>query len=102
KFIESKTIFQPPFTLVPLLRLADRDGDGRLSEEEFVAFLELQQKLVSTSAFMTLADRGPSLFEFLDADHDGRLSRRELTTAWTRLARWDRDGDGCIARDEIP
>jgi Ca2+-binding EF-hand superfamily protein len=102
KFIESKTIFQPPFTLVPLLRLADRDGDGRLSEEEFVAFLELQQKLVSTSAFMTLADRGPSLFEFLDADHDGRLSRRELTTAWTRLARWDRDGDGRIARNEIP
>jgi Ca2+-binding EF-hand superfamily protein len=101
KFIESKDVFQPPFTLVPVLRLADRDGDGRLSEEEFVAFLAMQEKLVSTSAFVTLADRGPNLFEFLDADHDGRLSRRELTSAWSRLARWDFNGDGCISRDEV-
>src|SRR5262249_19144693 len=46
--------------------------------------------------------RGRALFEFLDADHDQRLGLRELTTAWTRLAAWDRDGDGCITRGEVP
>jgi Ca2+-binding EF-hand superfamily protein len=51
---------------------------------------------------LTLADRGRPLFELLDADHDGRLSPRELQTAWTRLAAWDRDGDGLVSRSEVP
>ena len=37
----------------------------------------------------------------IDADRDGRLSV-ELRTAWDRLAAWDRNGDGSVARSEIP
>lgn len=34
---------------------------------------------------VTILDHGSGLFEFLDADHDGALSVRELRTAWGRL-----------------
>jgi EF hand domain-containing protein len=41
---------------------------------------------------MTWLDRGRSLFDFLDANHDGRLSRRELLSARARLAPYVRNG----------
>src|SRR5262249_56298869 len=37
-----------------------------------------------------------------DANRDGRLGPRELRSAWTRLPAYDRNGDGCISRDELP
>jgi Ca2+-binding EF-hand superfamily protein len=101
-FLDSREAAQPPFTLVSMLRLADRDGDGKLSEKELNAYLDLEEKALGAALQLTVADRGSSLFEFLDTDHDGRLSQRELRTAWSRLAPWDRDGDGCISRQEIP
>lgn len=101
-FLDSKEIFQPPFEFVALLRLADRDGDGRLSMKELDAYAELQVKAPDMLTILTLADRGRTLFELLDANHDGRLSQRELKSAWARLVAWDRDGDGCISRREIP
>ena len=52
---------------------------------------------------MTAHDLGRGLFELLDvAPRDGRLGLREMRMAWSRLAHLDRDGDGCIARTEIP
>jgi Ca2+-binding EF-hand superfamily protein len=100
--LDPREIYREPFEFVALQRLADRDGDGKLSEKELNAFLDVQEKGLVAFAMLTLADRGRPLFEFLDADHDGRLGPRELQTAWTRLALWDRDGDGLVARDEVP
>lgn len=102
--LDEKVLYQPPFplTFVALLRLADRNGDNRLSRKELADFLELQEKFFFRSSYLTVVDRGPSLFEFLDADHDGRLSPRELRLAWTRLAPWDRDGKGRLTRQQIP
>ncbi|HEY7155524.1 MAG TPA: EF-hand domain-containing protein [Gemmataceae bacterium] len=100
--LNEKTIYQPPFTFVALLRLADRNGDNQLSHKELADFLELQEKFFFRSTYLTVMDRGPSLFEFLDADHDGRLGPRELRSAWKRLAPWDRDGSGRIARRQVP
>jgi Ca2+-binding EF-hand superfamily protein len=97
-----KAIYQPPFTFVALLRLADRNGDNALSRQEVTAFLDLQEKVVVRSTFLTLVDRGRSLFEFLDADHDGRLSPRELASAWSRLSPWDRDQTGKVTRLQVP
>lgn len=51
---------------------------------------------------VTLAASGRGLFQLLDADQDGRLSLRELRTAWKRLAPYDRDHDDAIRREEIP
>ncbi len=92
-----KAIYQPPFTFVALLRLADRDGDNQLSRKELADFLDMQEKFFFRASYLTVVDRGPSLFEFLDSDHDGRLSPRELRSAWTRLSPWDRDNTGRIA-----
>jgi Ca2+-binding EF-hand superfamily protein len=101
-FLDSKEIYRPPFEFVALLRLADRDSDGKLSMKELEAYAELQAKAISCFTVLTIADRGQSLFELLDADRDGRLGQRELRTARARLAAWDRDGDGFLTRAELP
>jgi Ca2+-binding EF-hand superfamily protein len=101
-YLDGKELYHEPFDLVPLLRLADRDGDGKVSRQEFTAYLDLQEKTLAASTLLSVTDRGRRLFEMLDADHDGRLGPRELRAAWTRLAPWDRDGDGAIRADEVP
>jgi Ca2+-binding EF-hand superfamily protein len=101
-YLDSKEVYQEPFEFVALLRLADRNGDGRVSEKEFREYLDLQEKAVLHGMVLTVADRGRTLFEFLDADHDGRLGLRELQSAWLRLRPWDRNGTGCITRADVP
>jgi Ca2+-binding EF-hand superfamily protein len=101
-FLNEKAIYQQPYTFVALLRLADRNGDDRLSRKEVAEYLELQEKFLFRSSYLTVVDRGPSLFEFVDVDHDGRLSPRELRTAWSRLAPWDRERKGRITRAQVP
>jgi Ca2+-binding EF-hand superfamily protein len=102
--LTEKAIFQPPFSLalVSLLRLADRDGDNRLSRKEIKDFSDMQEKFFFRSTYLTVLDRGQSLFEMLDADHDGLLSPRELRAAWERLEPWDHDHVGRIARQQLP
>jgi Ca2+-binding EF-hand superfamily protein len=77
-------------------------GDGKVSLKEHTAFLDLQEKVRASTAFLTLEDRGRRLFALLDADGDGRLSQREMRSAWQRLAPWDRDRSGLITRDKVP
>jgi Ca2+-binding EF-hand superfamily protein len=102
--VTEKVIFQPsiPLVLVALLRLADRDGDNRLSRKEIDTFLDVQEKFFFRATYLTIIDRGQSLFEILDADHDGRLSPRELRAAWARVEPWDRDHTGRITRRQLP
>jgi Ca2+-binding EF-hand superfamily protein len=101
-YLDSKEVYRDPFDLVPLLRLADRDGDGRLSLPEFTAYLEAQEKVLAASTLLTITDRGRRLFEMLDADHDRRLGPRELRAAWERLAPWDGTGAGCLSARDVP
>lgn len=100
--LEEKKIYQPPFTFVALLRLADRNNDNRLSRKELTDYLQVQEKFLFRTSYLTVVDRGSSLFEFLDADHDRRLSPRELRTAWQRLSVWDHDKTGRINRRQVP
>jgi Ca2+-binding EF-hand superfamily protein len=100
--LDGREMYQPPFTFVGVSRVADRDGDGKLSSRELSDYLAVQAKLVTASTFFTFVNRGRSLFEFLDSNRDGRLSRRELATAWQRLEPWDGDGDGLLTRAEVP
>jgi Ca2+-binding EF-hand superfamily protein len=101
-FLAEKQIYQPPFTFVAMLRLADRDGDNRLSRKELADYLEVQEKFLFRTSHLTVVDRGASLFEFIDADHDGRLCPRELQAAWKRLSAWDHDKTGRITRKQVP
>jgi Ca2+-binding EF-hand superfamily protein len=98
--LESREVFKPPFTMVPYLRLADGDGDGKLTWQEWSAFLDLREKIAASAVLMTWLDRGPRLFDFLDANHDGRLSRRELAGARARLAPYM--GNGALRAENLP
>jgi Ca2+-binding EF-hand superfamily protein len=85
-----------------LFRLADRDGDGKLTKQELEAFLELQSKAVTSCTVLSFADHGRMLFDVLDTNRDGRLGLRELRAAWTRLAPWDHKGLGYVTREDMP
>lgn len=87
-FVDNKEVYRPPFDFVAYLRLADRDGDGKVSKKEFEAWLDLQQHALTDTMLLTVVDRGRTLFGFLDTDHDGRLGPRELNSAWKRLEPW--------------
>jgi Ca2+-binding EF-hand superfamily protein len=83
--------------------LADRNGDNKLTEQELRDFLDLQADGSACVVSLTVHDLGRGLFELIDvAPRDGRLGLRELRMAWSRLAPLDRDGDGLVARTEVP
>ena len=80
----------------------DRDNDGKLYKTEVEAYLDRQSDALASRVMLTIGDRGRSLFDMLDSDSDHKLGLRELRRAAALLANLDRDGDGRIARSEIP
>jgi Ca2+-binding EF-hand superfamily protein len=101
-FVENKEVYRPPFDFVAYLRLADRDGDGKVSQKEFEAWLDLQQHALTDTMLLTVVDRGRTLFGFLDSDHDGRLGPRELNASWQRLEPWIPKGAAGLRREDVP
>ena len=89
-------------TLYAMFPIADRDGDGRLTEAELKAWVALATESVGSVPTISVADNGRALFELIDANNDGRLTVRELRTAWARLAPYDHNHNEAISRDEIP
>ena len=76
----------------------DADGNGQVSEEEFVA-----------RSMALAAERAATMFERLDADGDGALSRDVLEARSGRgsgmaermIQRADADGDGAVSQEEF-
>jgi Ca2+-binding EF-hand superfamily protein len=89
-------------SLKQIFDIADRDGDGKLTEEEVNAWFDLMADGASCNTTITLLENGRSLFTLLDADKDGRLSVRELRNAWSQLAEFDREETGAVGRDQLP
>jgi Ca2+-binding EF-hand superfamily protein len=85
-----------------LLEMADRDGDGKVTRKEFFELMELNNAAAACTTTVSVAEYGQGLFEMLDANRDGRLSVRELRTAWERLSAYDHNKDGALSKDEIP
>jgi Ca2+-binding EF-hand superfamily protein len=72
------------------------------SSKEVDAYVERLTDAQGCRMMLTVTDRGQALFEIVDANGDQNLSVRDLRRAGTRLGTVDRNGDGRIARDEIP
>jgi Ca2+-binding EF-hand superfamily protein len=92
----------PQRNLKQIFDVADRDGDGKLTEQELNAWFELLADGAGCLTTVALLEDGRGLFPLLDSDKDGRLSVRELRNAWSRLAEFDREGTGAVGRDQLP
>lgn len=90
-FLTAAEIYQPPFRFVSWLRLADRDGDERLSEAEFLTYAELLASLHSQRTTLQGLDQQDSLYALIDLDGDGQLSCRELNEVGRYLPTFPRD-----------
>lgn len=86
--------------LSQIFDLVDRDGDGKVTEKELKAYLDLQSEGAGCRLQATIADEGRSLFDVLDENGDGNLSLREMRTSWTRMKPLAKNGDG-LAREDI-
>jgi Ca2+-binding EF-hand superfamily protein len=89
-----------------LVKLVDRNGDGKITEAELVAYLdhlqELQKRTRAGSVTLELSDQSRGLFDLLDTNRDGRLSVREMRGAPKLLGQLDRGGKGHLTREDIP
>lgn len=85
-----------------LFALADRNGDRNLTATEWSGWLDVEKGLLAGQVVLSVVDQGRGLFEFLDADRDGQLSRRELTTAWSRLETAGCTGTGGVVLERLP
>jgi Ca2+-binding EF-hand superfamily protein len=81
--------------------LLDRDGDGKLTMQELTDYLDkvqaIQAKAFTSSTVLLLSGEAQGLFEALDRNRDGKLSRREVR-ALPQLV----PADGQLALDQLP
>jgi len=80
----------------------DSNGDGKVSLEELKQAFGNGRSYRTLQVQVRVGDAEDSLFNWLDANHDGRLTVREMRGAAERLAELDRDGDGAVSASEIP
>jgi Ca2+-binding EF-hand superfamily protein len=64
---------------------ADANGDGKLTRQEFQAYLQLQEDTINLALTASFGTRRPSLFQLMDDNGDNQLGVRELRTAYQRL-----------------
>src|SRR5262245_24843060 len=93
-----------------LLRNADKDGDKKLSKEEFLAGLKPDETpkppLAGGPAFPgPRGDKGGDpreIFKRIDANNDGKLTKDELPgPIRENFARLDANGDGSVSPEEF-
>jgi Ca2+-binding EF-hand superfamily protein len=89
-----------------LFPFLDRNGDGKVFEDELVAAVGEVEPLSAAAARAMISteikEAGRGLFGLIDADGDGRLSVRELRAMPKLVERFDRDKDGQLSPKEVP
>jgi Ca2+-binding EF-hand superfamily protein len=86
--------------LKPVFEMAVRADSDQMTEKELDAFLDIMGAATGAQLAITFTDNGQGLFDMLDTNRDGRLSIREMRSAWNRLSSHAHDGQ--IARADIP
>src|SRR5205823_13338222 len=83
----------------------DQNGDGRLTEQELLTYLddvhERQARAVTSTVSVLVSDEARGLFELLDRNRDGRLSLREIPAARRLLTQLGREKTG-LSRPDLP
>jgi Ca2+-binding EF-hand superfamily protein len=85
--------------LSQIFDFVDRNGDGKVTERELKAYLDMQSEGAGCRLQLTITDEGRSLFDLLDENGDGSLSLRELRTSWSRMKPLARSDSGLSAQD---
>ncbi|MCU0706098.1 MAG: EF-hand domain-containing protein [Fimbriiglobus sp.] len=99
KYLTEQDLVGPQYQFLRVaFEPADFDGDGRLTRGEFDRYFALQQSTSQLGLTLTHAVQVPNLFQLLDSNGDGRLSVKELRTAYARLAPLQPDGGKEITR----
>ena len=89
---------RPPHKLLPeIIEKFDKDGDGKLNEEEHAAVKAARGEME--------ADRKKEMIAKFDKDGDGTLNEEEKTAAREEmkkkmLEKFDKDGDGVLSEEE--
>lgn len=81
--------------------ILDRDGDGKIVLKDFERLAEIQEESVGARCVLRIADKGRSLFDVFDKNHDQILSVREIREAKGAILAFDRDGDRSVSFEEI-
>ncbi len=101
EFVEAADLKTPQLRVLgQMFEFLDRDKNGRLTEKEVQALVDLQAEALSCHVSLAFFDQGRGLFAMIDSDRDGRLSAREMRDAWSRLE--SRSHDHVVAREDIP
>jgi len=79
----------------------DANTDGKLTKAEFDAYFDLQDSFRNVAMVVTPAVQTPTLFQLLDENRDGRLSVRELRTAWDRLIALEPNAEDVVTKSAI-
>jgi Ca2+-binding EF-hand superfamily protein len=85
--------------------LLDRNGDGRLTEQELLGYLdevqERQARALTSAVAVLVSTEGHGLFDLLDRNRDGKLSLREIRGAARLLAELGAGKEG-LSRADVP
>jgi len=106
QMLQSGFAYQRPDDAARMFADLDRDGDGRVSFDEFAAFysqsagrvISAQQNPARDVYADGLTDE---LFKLIDTDKDGKLSRAELRAVEKVFATLDADEDECLSAMEV-
>jgi Ca2+-binding EF-hand superfamily protein len=98
--------YQPGTANNAKLSELDKDGDGTVSFDEFVAsYPRTTAQVFRTQAaqpdFSNNAAVTEALFKLIDANQDGKLTKEEVKAVETYLASHDSDEDECLNQQEL-
>lgn len=86
----------------PQFEAWDANGDGKVYADDIAAYYEEQTRRQNDRIMIAATEVGGALLDRIDETGDRRVSLREMQNAAERLAMYDADQDGAIARREVP